>query len=64
MYIDSFITAVTPAIFDKLEFYAQYSAAAYCKLNNDSPNTKITCPEKVCGRVESAKTNTVLEFEK
>ncbi|CAI6296799.1 unnamed protein product [Periconia digitata] len=55
--------AVSAAVFDKLAFYAQYSAAAYCRGNNDSPSSKLVCPEKNCDRVEAAKTNTTLEFE-
>ncbi|KAF2646573.1 alpha/beta-hydrolase [Massarina eburnea CBS 473.64] len=55
--------AVTTAVFDKLLFYSQYAAAAYCKVNNDSPNTKITCPQKNCAKVEAANTSTLTEFE-
>ncbi|PVI00463.1 alpha/beta-hydrolase [Periconia macrospinosa] len=55
--------AVSATVFDKLGFFAQYSAAAYCKGNNDSPNSKVVCGDKRCEKVEAAKTNTLLEFE-
>lgn len=56
--------AVSANIFDQLEFFSQYSAAAYCLGNNNSPNTKVTCPQGNCARVEAANTNTLTEFEK
>ncbi|KAF2685303.1 alpha/beta-hydrolase [Lentithecium fluviatile CBS 122367] len=55
--------AVSDAIFDQLQFFSQYSAAAYCLGNNNSPGTKITCPQGNCARVEAADTNTLSEFE-
>lgn len=48
---------------DQLEFFSQYSAAAYCLGNNNSPNTKVTCPEGNCARVEAANATTLTEFE-
>jgi hypothetical protein len=58
------LTAVSASILDQLQFFSQYSAAAYCLGNNDSPNTKITCPQGNCARVEAANTNTLTEFQK
>ncbi|KAL6709011.1 hypothetical protein ACN47E_002138 [Coniothyrium glycines] len=55
--------AVSANILDQLQFFSQYSAAAYCLGNNNSPNTKITCPQGNCARVEAANTNTLTEFE-
>lgn len=56
-------TAVSSTILDQLQFFSQYSAAAYCLSNNNSPNTKITCPQGNCARVEAANTSTLTEFE-
>jgi hypothetical protein len=56
--------AVSANVLDQLDFFSQYSAAAYCLGNNNSPNTKITCPQGNCARVEAANTNTLTEFEK
>ena len=56
-------TAVSSTLLSNLEFYSQYSAAAYCLGNNNSPNTKVTCPQGNCARVEAANTNTLSEFE-
>ena len=56
--------AVSLEIFDKLSFFEQYSAAAYCGENNNSTNTKITCAEGNCASVQAADTNTLTEFEK
>ncbi|KAF1930166.1 alpha/beta-hydrolase [Didymella exigua CBS 183.55] len=55
--------AVSANILDQLQFFSQYSAAAYCLGNNNSPNTKVTCPQGNCARVEAANTNTLTEFE-
>lgn len=55
--------AVSAAVLSQLEFFAQYSAASYCLGNNNSPNTKIACPQGNCARVEAANTNTLTEFE-
>jgi hypothetical protein len=46
--------AVSADVLDRLQLFSQYSAAAYCISNNNSPNTKITCPEGNCARVEAA----------
>ena len=43
--------AVSADVLDRLQFFSQYSAAAYCTSNNDSPNNKITCSEGNCPRV-------------
>lgn len=56
--------AISANVLDQLDFFSQYSAAAYCLGNNNSPNTKITCPQGNCARVEAANTNTLTEFEK
>ncbi|CAO2655556.1 Nn.00g043590.m01.CDS01 [Neocucurbitaria sp. VM-36] len=55
--------AVSANVLDQLQFFSQYSAAAYCLGNNNSPNTKVTCPQGNCARVEQANTNTLTEFE-
>jgi hypothetical protein len=55
--------AVSTSLLSNLEFFSQYSAAAYCLDNNNSPNTKVTCPQGNCARVEAANTNTLSEFE-
>ncbi|KAF2744698.1 alpha/beta-hydrolase [Sporormia fimetaria CBS 119925] len=55
--------AVSAAIFDRLEFFSQYSAATYCLANNNSPNTKLTCAQGNCPRVQAANTRTITEFQ-
>ncbi|EAT86333.1 hypothetical protein HBI56_100220 [Parastagonospora nodorum] len=55
--------AVSNDVFSKLQFFSQYSAAAYCLSNNNSPNTKLSCAQGNCPLVESASTNTLTEFE-
>lgn len=59
-----FDTAVSASILDQLQFFSQYSAAAYCLDNNNSPDTKVTCPQGNCARVEAANATTLTEFEK
>ncbi|RYN16370.1 hypothetical protein AA0112_g12532 [Alternaria arborescens] len=55
--------AVSTSVLSQLEFFSEYSAAAYCLGNNNSPNTKVTCPQGNCARVEAANTTTLSEFE-
>ena len=54
---------VSASVLSQLAFFSQYSAAAYCLGNNNSPNNKITCPQGSCPLVEAANTNTLTEFE-
>jgi predicted lipase len=56
-------TAISNDVLSQLVYYSQYSAAAYCLSNNNSPNTKISCAQGNCPLVESANTNTLTEFE-
>ncbi|OCL14584.1 alpha/beta-hydrolase [Glonium stellatum] len=55
--------AISADLFATLNLFEQYAAAAYCPSNNDSPNTKVTCSSGNCPLVESANTNTVIEFQ-
>ncbi|KAF2465622.1 alpha/beta-hydrolase [Lindgomyces ingoldianus] len=55
--------AISADLLNQLVFFSQYSAAAYCASNNNSPNTKITCAQGNCPQVESANTSTLTEFE-
>ncbi|KAF2196636.1 alpha/beta-hydrolase [Delitschia confertaspora ATCC 74209] len=55
--------AIDTTVFDRLKFFSQYAAASYCKGNNNSTNTKITCPAGNCPDVQAANTHTVSEFE-
>ncbi|KAF2801051.1 alpha/beta-hydrolase [Melanomma pulvis-pyrius CBS 109.77] len=55
--------AISADVFGKLEFFSQYSAAAYCQGNNNSTGTKITCSEGNCDLVEAADTTTITEFQ-
>jgi hypothetical protein len=38
-----YVEPVTASLLHKLTHYASYTAATYCKINNNSPNTAITC---------------------
>ncbi|KAA8652647.1 lipase family protein [Aspergillus tanneri] len=58
-------TAVTADKFENFKLFAQYSAAAYCDVNNDSRLGNISCTTNqasACPSVESAAAETVLEF--
>jgi hypothetical protein len=55
--------AISSDLLTQLQFFSQYSAAAYCLSNNNSPNTKISCAQGNCPLVEAADTNTITEFE-
>jgi hypothetical protein len=55
--------AIGQPLLDDLVLYSQYAAAAYCRGNNDSPNTKLVCPSGNCPLVEAADTSTASEFQ-
>ena len=50
-------------LFQDFRLMAEYSAAAYCPSNNDSPGTQVTCPTSNCPLVEAADATTMMEFE-
>ncbi|KAL8684619.1 MAG: hypothetical protein Q9224_006231 [Gallowayella concinna] len=60
---DREIHEIDDALFDTFKFISQYAAAAYCEGNNDSPNTRLTCPKGNCPLVEAAGAVTLSEFE-
>ena len=55
--------AIDASLLDQLYYYSQWAAAAYCLGNNNSPGTKILCPQGNCPRVEAENTNTLTEFQ-
>ncbi|KAL9619142.1 MAG: hypothetical protein Q9160_006231 [Pyrenula sp. 1 TL-2023] len=55
--------AIAQPLFDQLNLFEQFSAAAYCPGNNDSPNSKLTCAAGNCPLVEAADTETLAEFQ-
>ena len=55
--------AISPDMFQSLEFFSQYAGAAYCDNNNGGPNIKIVCPAGNCKLVESADTVTLTDFQ-
>lgn len=57
---------ITPDLLSRLRLMAQYSAAAYCMINNNGGPTEslITCPESNnCPLVEAAGAHGALEFQ-
>ncbi|KAL1630957.1 hypothetical protein SLS56_004631 [Neofusicoccum ribis] len=55
--------AVSADLLAKFNLFEQYAAAAYCGTNNDSPGTEVSCSSGNCPLVDTASTNTTLEFE-
>ncbi|ORY17424.1 Alpha/Beta hydrolase protein [Clohesyomyces aquaticus] len=55
--------AVTTDLLSTFQLMEQYSAAAYCPNNNNSPGNKVTCSVGNCPQVQAAKTTTVTEFQ-
>ena len=53
---------IPEGLFHTFELMAQYSAAAYCVDNNNSPNTTITCSANNCPLVEAAGARSTAEF--
>lgn len=64
MLIDK--SAVSQDVFNNIQFFEQFSAAAYCPGNNNVPNggKKLTCPAGNCPLVEADDVTTVYEFQK
>ncbi|KAE8353429.1 Alpha/Beta hydrolase protein [Aspergillus coremiiformis] len=53
---------VNSGVLGNLELFAQYSAAAYCSGNLNSPGDKVLCPVGNCPLVEAASTESLDEF--
>ncbi|PWY89352.1 triacylglycerol lipase B [Aspergillus heteromorphus CBS 117.55] len=53
---------VSTAVLDKMDLFAQYSAAAYCSSNIDSESTTLTCSVGNCPLVEAADATVLYEF--
>ncbi|PLB52143.1 alpha/beta-hydrolase [Aspergillus steynii IBT 23096] len=53
---------VSADVLKQLNLFAEYSAAAYCTTNIDSPGDKLTCEAGNCPSVEKAETETLSEF--
>ncbi|KAH7119548.1 Alpha/Beta hydrolase protein [Dendryphion nanum] len=54
---------VSPDVLSRLQLMEQYAAAAYCRENNNSPETQLSCHVGNCPRVDAADTYTALEFQ-
>lgn len=57
------VKGISDELFHTFQLMAQYSAAAYCRENNISPHTLITCHKRNCPLVEEAGARSVMEFE-
>ncbi|RAL11160.1 lipase family protein [Aspergillus homomorphus CBS 101889] len=57
------IRDVSTTVRTQLDLFAQYSAAAYCSTNLDSPNTSVTCTNGLCPLLTAAKAESLSEFE-
>ncbi|RAH49349.1 lipase family protein [Aspergillus brunneoviolaceus CBS 621.78] len=57
------IRDVSTTVYTQLDLFAQYSAAAYCSTNLDSPNTSVTCTNGLCPLLAAATTKSLAEFE-
>jgi Lipase 3 N-terminal region len=56
---------VSAEVLGQFNLWEQYSAAAYCLPNNDSPGDKVACVKgQNCPLVEAATTITSIEFQK
>ncbi|KAA6409823.1 MAG: hypothetical protein FRX48_06435 [Lasallia pustulata] len=54
---------ISKELLAKFKLYSEYAAAAYCIDNNNSPETRVTCPCNNCKLVEAANATTISEFE-
>lgn len=55
--------AISASLLARFNLAEQYAAAAYCGTNNDSPGTEVSCSSGNCPLVDTASTNTTVEFE-
>ena len=59
------MAGVDAGLFAKLNLMEQYSAAAYCPWNSDSPQSAaVTCDDDLCPEVQGAGASTIVEFAK
>ena len=50
-------SAINKALHERLIYYSEYAAAAYCKPQQATGGGKVACaPAKTCGRVEKSDT--------
>ncbi|KAF1958607.1 alpha/beta-hydrolase [Byssothecium circinans] len=54
--------AVDAKLFANLNLMEQYSSAAYCRNNQDSPGDKVTCKSGTCDLVQKANATSVIEY--
>ena len=54
---------ISEDLLQRFQLMAEYSAAAYCPGNNDSPGNQITCPTGNCPHVEAVNATTMEEFQ-
>ncbi|KKK19637.1 hypothetical protein P175DRAFT_0434816 [Aspergillus ochraceoroseus IBT 24754] len=55
--------AVSSSLLDKLDLFAQYSAAAYCSSNFNSETTTLSCSAGNCPLVQSADPTAIDKFD-
>ena len=55
---------VSASVLADLSLWGQYSAAAYCLANNNSPGDEVACTAGNCPVVEAATAVTSIEFQK
>ena len=56
------VSGISQELFKQMKLFAQYSAAAYCRDNSNSPETPIKCAGKNCPLVEAANAISTAEF--
>lgn len=56
------MAAVSSDVLQRLELFAQYSAASYCTNNINSTGDKLACEAGNCPTIEAAETTTLSEF--
>ncbi|KAF1808669.1 alpha/beta-hydrolase [Eremomyces bilateralis CBS 781.70] len=54
---------VSEELLNTFMLMSQFSAAVYCRSNNDSPGTSLSCSAGNCPLVEAGDTQTVAEFQ-
>ncbi|PYH48501.1 lipase family protein [Aspergillus saccharolyticus JOP 1030-1] len=57
------IRDVSTSVLTQLDLFAQYSEAAYCSTNLNSPNTSVTCTNGLCPLLAAATTTSLAEFD-
>lgn len=65
LWILTYDIELLPGLLSSMELFSEYTAAATCSMNFNSPGgTKVVCEPKVCPMLENMETTVLMGFTK